>query len=393
MLYLRGRIYWINITGPNGNPLRETCRTSDRKAAQEYHDRRKAEVWRVKRLGERPRINLDDAIAQWLMAHAATKKSVADDKLRIRSMLSILPKCRLDEVTTSRLQRLHDDIVRTRRCKPITANRYLEILSAVLHYGKRREWVENVPTIPYAKVRKEPRPFLTAQQAVRLLDAMPPHLNRSARFALATGLRDANVRLLRWEQIDLDRCHAWIEGSQSKSGRPIPVTLPYDALCVLAECFGEHDEYVFVYRGKPISKRSNNTAFRNARDAAGLPWATFHSLRHTFASWHTMRGTPTEALQQLGGWSTKAMVENYSHLAPGFAAQWVENSSIGTVAGTAGMESADETLQVPDSMGWLMGLEPTTTGITKPRPRPVSAKNQSLAEVLPLIGPRGKRAA
>ncbi len=67
---------------------------------------------------------------------------------------------------------------------------------------------------------------------------------------------------------------------------------------------------------------------------------------------------------ELGGWSTKAMVENYSHLSPGFVAQWIENSSIGTMAGTVDIGSDDEAPQVPDSMGWLMGLEPTTTGIT-----------------------------
>ena len=366
MLYLRGRTYWINITGPQGGQVRETSGTADRKKAQEYHDQRKAEVWRVRRLGERARIDLRDAIAQWLMATSASKKSAADDKLRIRSMLPILPACKLDEVTTGRLQKLHDDIVRTRACKPITANRYLEILSAVLHYGKRREWIDNVPTIPYAKVRQLARPFLTPEQAVALIEAMPPHLSRAARFALATGLRDANVRLLRWSQIDLDRCHAWVDGEHSKSGKAIAVALTFDALCALAECYGDDPEWVFVYRGKPVGKRSNNTAFRAAREAAGVPWVTFHGLRHTWASWHAMSGTPKAALQEMGGWATAAMVDRYSHLAPGFSAQWAENSSIpsGTVSSTAGCEDEAEDTQVPVSMGWLMGLEPTTTGIT-----------------------------
>lgn len=392
MLYTRGRIYWINITGANGQPLRETSGTSDRKAAQEYHDQRKAEVWRIRQLGERPRIKLDDAIAQWYMAHAATKKSVADDKLRIRAMLPYLPNCQLREVTTTRLQRLHDDIVRARQCKPITANRYLEILSAVLHYGKRREWIENVPTIPYAKVRKVTKPFLSQQQAVALLNAMPEHLNHTCRFALATGLRDANVRLLTWDRIDLNRGHAWIDGDMAKGGKPIPVPLTIDAYAVLSEC-DPSSGYVFVYRGKPVAKRSNNTAFRNAREAVGLPWATFHLLRHTWASWHTMRGTPTDVLQQLGGWSTKAMVENYSHLAPGFAAQWAENSSIGTVAGTMHADVSGHYQEEAPNMGWLMGLEPTTTGITKPSRPPNATKNQTLAAVLSITAGRGKRAA
>jgi len=49
---------------------------------------------------------------------------------------------------------------------------------------------------------------------------------------------------------------------------------------------------------------------------AGIEDFRWHDLRHTWASWHRMQGTPTHELQQLGGWKTGAMVERYAHLAP-----------------------------------------------------------------------------
>jgi site-specific recombinase XerD len=42
----------------------------------------------------------------------------------------------------------------------------------------------------------------------------------------------------------------------------------------------------------------------------------FHSLRHTFASWHAMNGTDLYTLQKLLGHSSISLVERYAHLAP-----------------------------------------------------------------------------
>jgi integrase len=43
----------------------------------------------------------------------------------------------------------------------------------------------------------------------------------------------------------------------------------------------------------------------------------FHSLRHSFASWSAMAGTPMHTLAELMGHRTLAMTMRYSHLSPG----------------------------------------------------------------------------
>ena len=40
----------------------------------------------------------------------------------------------------------------------------------------------------------------------------------------------------------------------------------------------------------------------------------FHTLRHTFGSWHVEAGTDLYALQKLMGHSTLAQTERYAHL-------------------------------------------------------------------------------
>jgi integrase len=42
----------------------------------------------------------------------------------------------------------------------------------------------------------------------------------------------------------------------------------------------------------------------------------WQDLRHSWASAHRRKGTPTHELQRLGGWKTLAMVERYANLAP-----------------------------------------------------------------------------
>ena len=42
----------------------------------------------------------------------------------------------------------------------------------------------------------------------------------------------------------------------------------------------------------------------------------FHTLRHTFASWLAMQGTPIFTIKELMGHKTLAMTERYAHLIP-----------------------------------------------------------------------------
>jgi integrase len=68
-----------------------------------------------------------------------------------------------------------------------------------------------------------------------------------ATFALATGLRAANITGLTWEQVDLPRKQAWVHPDQAKARRAIPVPFNEAALEVVTRQQGKHPVHVFTY--------------------------------------------------------------------------------------------------------------------------------------------------
>ena len=76
------------------------------------------------------------------------------------------------------------------------------------------------------------------------------HLAALIRFALATGCRAREITGLEWNRVDLQRKTTWL--NQTKNGTPRGVPLNYDAIVVLEEQLGKHEQFCFTYQGKPI---------------------------------------------------------------------------------------------------------------------------------------------
>ncbi|STI77296.1 site-specific recombinase, phage integrase family protein [Escherichia coli] len=71
-----------------GNELRNLL-AQRQAAAQELHDKRKAELWRVEKLGDLPDVTFEEACLRWL-EEKADKKSLDSDKSRIEFWLEHL---------------------------------------------------------------------------------------------------------------------------------------------------------------------------------------------------------------------------------------------------------------------------------------------------------------
>lgn len=325
-----GSPFWQIVIWHKGERIRRSTGTDDKKDAQKLHDQLKAELWDTSHGGvERTWL---DACTAWL---SAAERS-APDRYNLRAFNAIYADRPLSQCTPESIVKVLDDK------SPGTFNRHRAIIVAILNMGGVKI------KLPVRKVKKGRLRFLTHEEWQRLYIALPIHLKSIAAFALATGLRQYNVTHLCWADVDMARAVMWVHPDETKAGKPIGIPLSIEAINILEHQIGQHDKWVFPYKGRGRTKGGPvvkiKTAWQRAMEKAGLGhferWTdvdgkshkkwngdfTFHGLRHTWASWHTMSGTPPGVLQKLGAWEDPRMVQNYAHLAPEYLAEYANNS-------------------------------------------------------------------
>ena len=77
------------------------------------------------------------------------------------------------------------------------------------------------------------------------------------------------------------------------------------------EARGIHPEYVFSFKGRPVT-RMNNTAWQNARKKANLEELRVHDLKHTFGRRLRAAGVSYEDKQDLLGHRSGRITTHYS---------------------------------------------------------------------------------
>ena len=352
-IFRRGSVWYGSYTTPGGKRIKESLGTEDRKQAQELHDRRKAELWRIERLGDFPDVTFEEACLRWL-EEKAHKKSLDADKGRIGFWLMHFEGVLLKDISEAKIYAAVSRMTNRKAAErwgmraasmkkkgvdigpykpaPVSTStkaKHLALMKALMRAAEREwKWIEKSPVIKVPQERNKRVRWLEPAEAQRLIDECPEPLKSTVEFALATGLRRSNIVDLKWQQIDMQRKVAWIYPEESKSGRAIGVALNDTACAVLKRQLGKHHNWVFVHteavrRNDGTTTASvrkmrvdSNTAWRAALKRAGIEDFRFHDLRHTWASWLIQAGVPLSALQEMGGWESIEMVQRYAHLAP-----------------------------------------------------------------------------
>jgi len=311
-IYKRKETWWIQFTTPDGRRVQQSAGTQIKQEAQELHDQLKAEAWRVKNLGEKPRHTWQEAVIRWL-SESSHKKSIETDKIRLRWLHTHLHNSKLDEITKTKIDAIKS-AKQNEGVSNATVNRTLALLRSILNRARQDwEWLDSTPSVRLFPENATRVRWLSHEESDRLIHELPEHLKAMVRFTLSTGLRESNVTGLQWGQIDMQRRCAWIHADQAKGKKAIAVPLNNDALAVIRQQIGKHDTHVFTYKGNPVT-RANNHAWEKALIRAGITDFRWHDLRHTWASWHVQNGTPLHVLKELGGWADLTMVLRYTHL-------------------------------------------------------------------------------
>jgi len=217
-----------------------------------------------------------------------------------------------------------DEATRRRRA---SANRTLTVLKAALN----RAWREGKISSDDAWRRVEPfeeadgarARYLTVAEAKRLLNASDLDFRRLAQAALATGARYGELASLRAADFNADSGTIHVRTSKSGKGRHIVLNDEGAAL------------FKSLAAGKPgdalLLPKADGSAWCKSHQARPMadactrakikPAASFHILRHTWASLAVMNGAPLMVVaRNLGHADTRMVERHYGHLAPSFIA-------------------------------------------------------------------------
>lgn len=321
-------IWHIDIRTPGGERVRQSAGTTNRKEAQEYHDKLKHELWRVGKMGERPVYTWDEAAVRLLKESA----HLADYQNRIAIISHFRPFFAGRALSSITRDEIHKALPQwDRRCKteqkPVaraTKNKFLATMRIMLKLAAEKwEWIDRAPKLDDLKLANRRVRWITKAEAQRLIRTINVEWMRDvAILGFATGLRRANLLCLEWSQVDLANRRAWIHPDQAKARKPIGIPLNDDAIETIRRWIGKHERFVFIRNGNPIPRDGWNSGQWDGQCAkAGIENFRFHDVRHTWASWHVQAGTPLNRLMELGGWAKYEHVLRYAHLAPDHLAE------------------------------------------------------------------------
>lgn len=312
-LYKRGNTWHAYIScvvGGHRVVLRETTGTTTRDQATQWAINRVSQI--LNSPENTHEITLDAASARWWHEHAQYLASGNDYLYKIGNLLKEIDgNTPLSQITKNTINTMVENL-RAKGRTPATINRFLCLLSAICTRA-HNNWECHTPDFKILSFRlKEPKEnikyFRDMSEINCLVANAPEHLRPIIWCALYTGLRRGRVLSLRWDQVDWDNHQIIYMG---KDGNPHSVPMVKQLASVLRKLPHTCD-FVFTYRGKPISDIKH--AWHDTFVRSGLPYRSFHALRHTTATWLLQKTNNLKIVQNVLGHSNISVTTKYAHL-------------------------------------------------------------------------------
>jgi len=167
-----------------------------------------------------------------------------------------------------------------------------------------------LPKIPDGRTR-----YLSPSELKAALATAPEWIRASLALAAFTGMRRGELLALRWMDVDLANRRLYLHETKNGSLRVLPLNdLAFGLLSLLPRT-APADKVLAGVDGQKLSVYT-----RRLFQSLGIQDASFHSLRHTAASWLVMAGVDLYAVGQVLGHRTPRMTQRYAHLSPSYMA-------------------------------------------------------------------------
>ncbi len=200
--------------------------------------------------------------------------------------------------------------------------RILAVLSQIFTYAQTRidETIQNpLRLVTKPRNRNSRIRFLQVDEANKLLEELKKKSISAYNLAfisLSTGMRKGEILKLTWHDINFEEKSIFIRDPKNKISRHAYMTVEVEQ-CIKEMYKNKTNENLFVdsHATYHFNKAVELLEFNKGIDDSRLK-ICFHSLRHTFASWHAKAGTPIFTISKLLGHKSIRMTERYAHLCP-----------------------------------------------------------------------------
>ncbi len=320
------------ITGSNLQGAREIeAKLKSELVSGEYYDRRQVKV------------TFNEFVKEKYLPYVKTNKKEKTYKLEKTFfnlwILPVIGNKTLNNISPLDLEKIKKEMIKNNR-SPRTIEYALAVIRQV--FNRAIEWGIYNGVNPVSKVKKPKKDnrrirFLTKGEANLLLEELKkrsPQVYEMAYLSLYTGMRFGEIANLTWQDIDFQNDIINIKDPKNNTGRVAYMTENLKKL-LLEKHKREHPKNLseLVFKNKKGNKLTMvSKTFDRIVDKLGLnegitdprDKVVFHTLRHTFASWLAIQGTPIYTIKELMGHKSLAMTERYAHLIPDAKREAVE---------------------------------------------------------------------
>jgi len=290
---------------------------------------------------QKKRALLFGALAKDYLKWSAENKTRAgiDDKSRYEKHIkSRFGETRMDRITPFDLERMKSEMQKA-GVSPKTISHCLGLIRGM--FNKANDWGKytgpnpvkrvKMPTVQNARDR-----FLSIEEVKLLLKELKhdtrfkkeykelkdPKLHDIALLSLHTGARASEIFNIKGQDVDFRNGLIALRDTKNTETRYAPMTA--DLREMLNRRKPENPEdYVFTDEDGERIKEVTNVFERVVKRLGFNNGVTdprqkvvFHTLRHTFASWLAIQGTPLFTIAKLMGHKTISMSFRYAHLSP-----------------------------------------------------------------------------
>jgi integrase len=340
-IYKRGKTWWYKFQFA-GQLIRESAKSTSRTIARAAEQARKRELEHgFNGITKSQRAQIVSLVADsWLKAQSAhlSPRTVLIERTNLKHPNPFFGRKLLCDITPDQIAQYQSDRLKA-GAAPKTVNLEIGTLRAILR--KNRLWANIQPDVKMLRVNERVGRCITQEEETRLLSACRESRSRSlypaVTLALNTCMRYSEIRLLRWEQIDLHSGALVVGTSKTDFGTGRTLPLNERALTVLRfwwelfpQCMPEH--FVFpaerygaagneftacTYDSDPSRPIGRWKEAWEAAKARAKVVCRFHDLRHTGCTRMLEGGVPFSVVAEIMGWSpstTIRMAKRYGHI-------------------------------------------------------------------------------